>query len=190
MYVCVCVCATQYERWMSYFNTHAQKNTSTHIYTQLTKYSQKYVYTQKQHTQKSYMYTQKKPYSQNTHKSYMYTQKKYILTEMLSALRAKRIRRENKILKKYSKKILKKNTKKKYSQKCYLRFALNKFDVKKNTQKKILEKKYSKKTYSQKCYLRFALNKFDVNNTEDKLAHLCNNCVQREAPDFEAKKEA
>ena len=120
MYVCVCVCATQYERWMSYFNTHAQKNTSTHIYTQLTKYSQKIrVYT-KTTSHKRYMYTQKKnilsKYSQIIH---VYTKKK-ILTEMLSALRAKRIRRENKILKKYSKK----NTQKKYSKKNTHRNAI------------------------------------------------------------------
>jgi hypothetical protein len=33
-------------------------------------------------------------------------------------------------------------------------------------------------------YLRFAMAKFDLNDTGNRFAHLCNNCVQREDEGF------
>jgi len=38
------------------------------------------------------------------------------------------------------------------------------------------------------CYLRFALAKYTTDNLGDKYAHLCNNCVQSTAPDFEQRR--
>jgi hypothetical protein len=32
----------------------------------------------------------------------------------------------------------------------------------------------------EECYLRFALTPWAADNFGDRLAHLCNNCVQRE----------
>ncbi|KAJ1484556.1 tubulin-tyrosine ligase family-domain-containing protein, partial [Baffinella frigidus] len=41
----------------------------------------------------------------------------------------------------------------------------------------------------QECYLRFALSKWSTDNFEDRLAHLCNNSVQKDDAGFEEKKD-
>lgn len=43
--------------------------------------------------------------------------------------------------------------------------------------------------FYDECYLRFALADFQLEKLDDNLVHLCNNCVQREGPDFEAQKD-
>ena len=40
----------------------------------------------------------------------------------------------------------------------------------------------------EQCYLRFALETYGTDDLANRRAHLCNNCVQRDAPDFEAQR--
>mmetsp|Transcript_47352 Transcript_47352/g.148079 ORF Transcript_47352/g.148079 Transcript_47352/m.148079 type:complete len:749 (+) Transcript_47352:297-2543(+) len=43
--------------------------------------------------------------------------------------------------------------------------------------------------FYDECYLRFALSDYNSETLTDRFSHLCNNCVQKEASDFEERRD-